>query len=78
VQHAGEAGFTARGHLVRGKPWRAICDTANELDAAAVVLGARGLGRVESVFLGSVSTAVVAHLHRPVLVIPHRKPPNAS
>ncbi len=53
-------------------------DAANERDAAAVVLGARGLGRVESVLLGSVSTAVVAHLHRPVLVIPHRKPSDPS
>ncbi len=78
VKYAGEAGFTARGHLAHGKPWRAICDTANELDAAAVVLGARGLGRVESVLLGSVSTEVVAHVHRPVLVIPHRKPPDAA
>ena len=74
VRLAGEAGFTARGHLAHGKPWQAICETATEHDAAAIVLGARGLGRVESVLLGSVSTAVVSHAHRPVLVIPHREP----
>ena len=73
VTLATEAGFTASARLAHGKPWLAICETANELDAAAVVLGARGLGRVESVLLGSVSTAVIAHLHRPVLVIPHRE-----
>ena len=70
VAIATEAGFAARGQLAHGKPWQAICDTAGELDAAAIVLGARGLGRVESILLGSVSTAVVARAHRPTLVIP--------
>ncbi len=70
VTLAGEAGFSARGHLAHGKPWQAICAAATELDVAAIVLGARGLGRVESMLLGSVSTAVVAHAHRPTLVIP--------
>jgi nucleotide-binding universal stress UspA family protein len=37
------------------------------------VLGARGLGRVESVLLGSVSAAVVIHVGRPTLVIPHHE-----
>jgi nucleotide-binding universal stress UspA family protein len=71
VQLAREAGFDARGQLARGKTWRAICDTADELDAAPIVLGARGLSRVESVLLGSVSEAVLVHAKRPVLVIPH-------
>ncbi len=70
VRLAGEAGFDSHGHLAHGKPWQAICDAATEFDAAVIVLGARGLGRVESMLLGSVSTAVVAHAHRPTLVIP--------
>ena len=37
-----------------------ICDVANELDAELIVLGARGLSRVQSA-LGSVSAAVVQH-----------------
>ncbi len=73
VEVAGAAGFDARGHLAHGKPWQAICATATEFDAAAIVLGARGLGRVESMLLGSVSTAVVAHAGRPTLVIPHHE-----
>ncbi len=75
VTLAGEAGFTARPHLGHGKPWQAICETATEIGAAAIVLGARGLGRVESMLLGSVSSAVVAHARRPTLVIPRQSEP---
>jgi nucleotide-binding universal stress UspA family protein len=70
VQLAREAGFEATGHLSSGKTWRAICETAQELDAAPIVLGARGLSRVQSALLGSVSAAVAAHAKRAVLVIP--------
>jgi Universal stress protein family len=40
-----------------------------ELDASAVVLGARGLTRMQSALLGSVSSRVSAHAGRPVLII---------
>jgi nucleotide-binding universal stress UspA family protein len=70
VELARAAGFEARGRLACGKTWRAICDLAAELDAGAIVLGARGLSRVKSVLLGSVSSAVAVHAKRPVLVIP--------
>lgn len=69
VQLARAAGFKAQGRVVRGKPWRAICNAADELDAAAIVLGARGLSRVQSVLLGSVSATVSAHACRPVLIV---------
>src|SRR5262249_278571 len=68
-----EAGLRAEGRLEEGKPWRMIRKVADELDAEPIVLGARGLGRVESMLLGSVSTAVVFHAKRPVLVIPPHK-----
>lgn len=70
---AGEAGFTASGLLADGKPWRAICEAAQELDAVAVVLGARGLSRVQSALLGSVSAAVATHAARPVLTVPRKQ-----
>ena len=66
-----EAGFQAQGRLEEGKPWRMICRVADELGAEPIVMGARGLGRVESALLGSVSTAVVFHARRPLLVVPH-------
>jgi nucleotide-binding universal stress UspA family protein len=69
VQLARAAGFQAQGRVVHGKPWRAICDIADELDAAAIVLGARGLSRMQSVLLGSVSATVSARALRPVLIV---------
>jgi nucleotide-binding universal stress UspA family protein len=71
VELATAAGFQAEGRLEKGKPWRTIRGVADELDARPIVLGARGLGRVESMLLGSVSIAVIFHSRRPVLVIPH-------
>jgi nucleotide-binding universal stress UspA family protein len=68
---ATEAGFQAQGRLEEGKPWRMICQVANELGAEPIVMGARGLGRMESALLGSVSSAVLFHTKRPVLVVPH-------
>jgi nucleotide-binding universal stress UspA family protein len=50
--------------------WLTIVEAAEERDAVAVVLGSRGLSGVKSALLGSVSTGVVHHCRRPVLVVP--------
>lgn len=73
VELATKAGFEARGRLENGKPWRVICQVADELSAEPIVVGARGLGRIESALLGSVSTPVVFHAARPVLVVPRHE-----
>lgn len=73
VELATVAGFRAEGRLEKGRPWRMIRKAAEELDAKPIVLGARGLGRVESMLLGSVSIAVVFHAQRPVLIVPHHQ-----
>lgn len=70
---ATQAGFQAQERLEKGKPWHVICRVADELNSEPIVVGARGLGRVESTLLGSVSSAVVFHAKRPVLVVPHQK-----
>lgn len=74
VELARAAGFDAQGQVGRGKPWKAICEVADQLDAEAIVLGARGLSRVESALLGSVSATVSSHAGRPVLIIHQRTP----
>jgi nucleotide-binding universal stress UspA family protein len=68
VALAREAGFAAEPRIARGKTWKVICDVARELDAAVIVVGARGLSPFGSVLLGSVSAAVSVHADRPVLV----------
>jgi nucleotide-binding universal stress UspA family protein len=64
------AGFDASARVARGKPWEAICEVADELDAEPIVIGSRGLGRARSALLGSVSSAVVAHARRAVVIGP--------
>jgi nucleotide-binding universal stress UspA family protein len=51
--------------------WRAIVEIAGRHDAAAIVMGSRGLTGVRSILLGSVSSAVMHHADRPTLVIRH-------
>ena len=48
----------------------AIVDAANTLDARVIVVGSRGRRGVTAALLGSTSTNVLHHAHRPVLVIP--------
>lgn len=71
LELARAAGFRAQGRVVHGKASQAICHVADELDAAAIVLGARGLSRVQSALLGSVSVAVSVNAGRPVLIVHH-------
>jgi nucleotide-binding universal stress UspA family protein len=73
VMLATDAGFEAVGRLAGGKTWRTICDVAEEIDAETIVMGARGLSRVGSVLLGSVSSGVAAHARHPVLIVPQRR-----
>jgi nucleotide-binding universal stress UspA family protein len=53
----------------RGSVWSTIVELADRHDAAAIVMGSRGLTGLRSMLLGSVSSAVVHHAHRPTLVI---------
>jgi nucleotide-binding universal stress UspA family protein len=46
-----------------------IAGVAERRDAAAIVVGSRGLGRIKSTFLGSTSQGVLRHTKRPVVVV---------
>lgn len=78
VEHAvGRAGAALDGLCVEqvevcDLPARALLDAAR--DAAVVVVGARGLGEIRGLFLGSVSQEVVHHAPCPVLVVPDGPP----
>lgn len=53
-----------------GRAWQSILEVASDRDAAAIVIGRRGVSGAEHALLGSVSNAVVHHADRPVLVVP--------
>ncbi|MGK5552040.1 universal stress protein [Actinomadura kijaniata] len=67
---AGFTDVTARAERCDGPAWSAIVDVADELDATLIVTGSRGLSGARSVLLGSVSTRVLHHTRRPVLIVP--------
>jgi nucleotide-binding universal stress UspA family protein len=72
VELARDAGFTVEARLERGDNgvWRTILAVAETYDAQLIVAGARGLSAVQSLLLGSVTTPLVHHSTRPVLVVP--------
>ena len=69
---AAAAGFDAvpRAVATRHRYFRALLDLADELDAPVIVMGSRGRSPVAAAVLGSVSTGVLHHGRRPVLVVP--------
>lgn len=72
AQLASAAGFASRPLPVREerKTWRTLLAAASRHQASVVVAGARGRSSVGSAVLGSVSTALVQHSARPLLVVP--------
>jgi nucleotide-binding universal stress UspA family protein len=65
------AGFDAEPRALRsaGPYFAALIACADEVDAAAIVLGSRGRSRLAAAVLGSVSTGTLYHTGRPVLVV---------
>jgi nucleotide-binding universal stress UspA family protein len=54
----------------RGHPPEEILTAAEEEDCDVIVLGTHGRGFLAHAFLGSVSSAVLHHTRKPVLIIP--------
>jgi nucleotide-binding universal stress UspA family protein len=65
------AGFDAEPRAVRSKGpfFAALLELAEELDAAAIVAGSRGRSALAATVLGSVSTGLLHHTSRPVMVV---------
>jgi nucleotide-binding universal stress UspA family protein len=72
AERARAAGFEAEPRAVRSpeRYFRALLALADELDAPVIVMGTRGRSAVAAAMLGSVSSGVLHHGRRPVLVVP--------
>lgn len=65
-----QAGVVCHRLLVRDKPvYRAILDAAETSGADLIVMGTRGLGLVERLFIGSQTQRVLTHTQIPVLTL---------
>ncbi|UGT55819.1 universal stress protein [Nocardia asteroides] len=67
-------------HSARGHPARTLSALADAVDASMIVLGAprHRLGSLFERLLGeSVSTDLIRHGHRPVVLVPEHTPPSA-
>jgi nucleotide-binding universal stress UspA family protein len=71
AEYALRAGFEAKARAGLAAPtWEGIVDVADDIDAAVIVVGSRGLKGAREVFEGSVSHDVAEHAGRPVLIVP--------
>jgi nucleotide-binding universal stress UspA family protein len=66
------AGLSASSTVLEGDPKDALVRQARDANTDTIFVGARGLGRVEGLFLGSVSSATVAHAPCTVEVVRRR------
>ena len=60
--------------VVSGSPVDALVGAATTPSVDLVVVGARGLGALKRLVLGSVSEGVLRHIDRPVLIVKTREP----
>jgi nucleotide-binding universal stress UspA family protein len=71
AEKARAAGFSAVSRAEVANPtWEGIVDVADELHAAAIVIGSRGLTGARELLEGSLSHQVAEHAGCPVLIVP--------
>jgi nucleotide-binding universal stress UspA family protein len=70
---AGGCASRALALAATGAVWAAIVHLAERHQAAAIVVGARGHSGLGRLVLGSVSSGLVHHATRPVLVVPETR-----
>lgn len=68
-ENAPECVWPKNCHLRSGKPYQAICATAQEIDADLIVMPTRGQTGLKQMLLGRTTARVIKHARRPVLVL---------
>lgn len=56
-------------HIIHGEPGPAIVKFANEREYDCVVVGSRGLNKLQTFVLGSVSHKIAKRVEKPVLIV---------
>ena len=65
------AGFRAEARSEVDSPtWSSVVDVADEIDAAVIVIGSRGLRGLKEIVAGSLAHEIAEHAGRPVLIAP--------
>jgi nucleotide-binding universal stress UspA family protein len=71
-RQAADAGVDAEVEVLEGPPAHSIVELAQAREVDLIVVGSRGRGPVAGTLLGSVSSEVMRHADRPVLVATRR------
>lgn len=69
ADRARATGIAVETQLLTGDPAERVCDLAEERDARMIVMGTHGYGAMVTLFVGSVSGAVIRRARCPVLVV---------
>ncbi len=79
VRLARLAGLNAEARIAEcdSTIWNTIVEVADDLDADIIVAGTRGATGLRSLMHSSVAEAVLKHGHRPVLLVPPCREPDA-
>lgn len=64
-----KSGIVCDSVIEQGDPGRIIVELAENNDCDLIVMGSRGLGRIKSFLLGSVSNYVLHHTNCPIMLI---------
>ena len=71
VQLARAEGLEAEERVdVAAPTWQGVLDVADEVDAAVIVVGSRGLSGLREAFEGSLAHELMQHAGRPLLIVP--------
>eukprot|EP00252_Welwitschia_mirabilis_P027227 TRINITY_DN928_c0_g1_i4.p1 TRINITY_DN928_c0_g1~~TRINITY_DN928_c0_g1_i4.p1 ORF type:complete len:113 (+),score=29.21 TRINITY_DN928_c0_g1_i4:164-502(+) len=73
IKRSDECGVPCDGWLKKGNPKEVICAEVKRLKPDMLIVGSRGLGPVQRIFVGTVSEYVFKHAECPVIIIKRKR-----